>query len=111
MHNGAVEMFAKGITPSKTYYIGIDVYAGNPSGEGLFSVQLAPRVEKTTTDWKRLKNIKLQKGWQTVSFAYQVAEKNHTNNPVDNFLLQILANGFEADEPLWIDNVRIYCID
>ena len=110
-HNNTITIVANGIKPSKTYYIAVDVFADNLSGEGKFSLHLAPRVEKTTTDWKRLKDIKLRKGWQTVSFAYQVPEKNFTNNPVDNFILQICANNFEADEPLWIDNARIYCID
>ena len=110
-HNNPITIVANGIKPSKTYYIAVDVFADNLSGEGKFSLHLAPRVEKTTTDWKRLKDIKLSRGWQTVSFAYQVPEKNFTNNPVDNFILQICANNFEADEPLWIDNARIYCID
>ena len=110
-HNNTITIVANGIKPSKTYYIAVDVFAGNLSGEGKFSLHLAPRVEKTTTDWKRLRDIKLRQGWQTVSFAYQVPEQNFTNKPADNFILQICANNFEADEPLWIDNARIYCID
>ncbi len=109
--NGSIEMTANDIMPLKTYYIAVDVYAINPSEEGRLGLHLAPRVGKTTVDWKRMRDIRLKDGWQSISFAYKVAKDNHMHKPVDNFIMYIRADDFKADEPLWIDNVRIYCID
>ena len=106
--NTTVTLTCPGAKPGKTYYFALDVCANKVSAEGRFSIWTAPRAGKRNMDWKRLSNLKLKKGWQTISFAYQVPK----NNPnIDNFLFYVRGHLFENDEVLWIDNFRIYQLD
>ena len=105
--NGEYLLFANGIKPGKTYYIAADVYSSNASLEGKFNFMIAPRAGTQTLDWKRLTNLKLAKGWQTIAFAYQTPAQPN----VDNFFMIVQANYFELDEMLWMDNIRIYQLD
>ena len=105
--NGRYALSANGIKPGKTYYIAADVYSTNASLEGKFNFMVAPRSGTRTLDWKKIANLKLAKGWQTIAFAYQTP----TQFKVDNFYLVVQTDYFELDEMLWMDNFRIYQLD
>ena len=110
--NGNCFFVVKNIIPGKTYFAMMDVYIANSSGEGLLTFELAPRDEKNITlDWMSLRNVKLQKGWQTLSFSYKVPLKGYTRRAPSNILLRANCRNFELDEPVWMDNVRLYQLD
>lgn len=106
--NTTLALTSPGAKSGKTYYFALDVCANKVSAEGRFSIWTACRAGKRNLDWKRMSNIKLKKGWQTISFAYQVPK---TQMKIDNFLFYVGGKLFEDDEVLWIDNFRIYQLD
>lgn len=109
--NGNYYFFIKGITPGKTYLAVMDVYIENPSAEGLFNFELAPRCGNKNVDWMRLCDLKLKKGWQTFQFSYKVPERTYLGKSVDNILLRANCRNFETGEYVWMDNVRLYQLD
>ena len=89
----------------------MDVYIENPSAEGLFNFELAPRCGNKNVDWMRLCDLKLKKGWQTFQFSYKVPERTYLGKSVDNILLRANCRNFETGEYVWMDNVRLYQLD
>lgn len=109
--NGNYYFYIKGIQPGKTYLAMMDVYIENPSAEGLFNFELAPRSGSRNVDWMRLCDLKLKKGWQTFQFSYKTPVRTFVGKPVDNILLRANCRNFETGEYVWMDNVRLYQLD
>lgn len=109
--NGAV-YFTCNAEYGKSYLIMVDVYSGTTGGEGRLEFITNPRSGKGryNTQYNAFKNIRLNKGWQTISNTVHVSGSRNFL-PADSVYMYLGADFFEPDEPLWIDNVRIYKLD
>ena len=96
------------IESGKTYLFLCDVYIEKGSGEGRFSYHLAPSSGKSSPrGWIRQKDIVLSGGvWNTCSAVVTSKLKG-----VDSLHIRLYFQKFEKDEPVWIDNLRLYCLD
>lgn len=94
------------IEPGKTYLLLCDVYIEKGSGEGRFTTKTGPCRGKTPVNWIRVDSVPSGGSWNTFS---SVVSSNREG--VDNLDIQIYFQKFEQDEPVWIDNIRLYCLD
>ncbi|MBP5639373.1 MAG: DUF4838 domain-containing protein [Victivallales bacterium] len=109
--NGAVS-FTCQAEYGKFYMIMVDVFSEITGGEGRAEFLTNPRSGngRFNTQYHAFKNIRLTKGWQTISNIVHVSgERNGMK--ADSIYMYFGADFFESDEPLWIDNVRIYKLD
>ncbi len=106
--NGAVS-FTCQAEYGKFYMVMVDVFSETTGGEGRIEFVTNPRSGngRFNTQYHAFKNIRLTKGWQTISNTIHVSgERNGLK--ADSVYMYLGAELFESDEPLWIDNVRIY---
>ena len=105
MHRGAFLIHPK-IEPGKTYMFLCDVYIQNPEVEGRVSFNLGPSKGQLPLDWIRKLDQNPTAGtWNT----YSETVKGHAKG--DSVLIQVWVRNFEKDNPIWIDNLRLYCLD
>lgn len=107
--NGVVRIVHRKIVPGKTYMVLADVYTEKTSAEGRFNILTNPRIGERNCRYNRLRGIRLNAGWQTVSNTFVAFGLKST--PPDNILIRLWGENFEQDEPVWIDNVRLYRLD
>jgi len=74
--------------------------------EGRFSFNLGPSKGRLPLDWvHKLDQIPTAGTWNT----YSETVKGHVKG--DSVLIQVWVRNFEKDNPVWIDNLRLYCLD
>ena len=86
-----------------------DVYSPVNGGEGRVTLLSNPQSGNRNTQFNRM-IMPVSKGWQTIANAFQ-ATTYSPKLPVDRLLILLAADKFEKNEPLWIDNVRVYQLD
>ncbi|MBO5724353.1 MAG: DUF4838 domain-containing protein [Lentisphaeria bacterium] len=107
--NGCVRFIQKKIIPNKSYLVMVDVYADKISSEGRFTMLTNPRVGEKNSRYNILRDLRIVKGWQTISNTFVAHDRIQTKS--DNILIQISMNKFEPDESVWLDNIRLYQLD
>lgn len=106
--NGFYKYHVK-IDPKKSYLFLCDVFIAQGSGEGRFSCRIAPSSGTTPLQWLSLKNNILTGGvWNTYSMLIY---GNSRMAKADNLQIQLWFQNFEKNEPVWFDNIRLYCLD
>ena len=110
--NPFIRMIQKtGLVYGKKYMLMVDVYAEKESAEGEAFLLTNPTTRKNRNcSYILLPKIKLNKGWQTLSNTISFSG-NREGDPAEYFFLQFWCQKFEKDEPVWIDNVRLYQLD
>ena len=100
-----------GLVYGKKYMIMMDVYAEKESAEGEAFLLTNPITRKNRNcKYILLSKIKLNKGWQTLSNTISFTGERE-GLPAEYFMLRFWCREFEKDEPVWIDNVRLYQLD
>ncbi|MBO4492680.1 MAG: DUF4838 domain-containing protein [Lentisphaeria bacterium] len=94
------------IEKEKTYLFLCDIYIENGSGEGRFSTRIGPAADGKPRNWFRTEMIPTGGNWNTCSSVISGEGKG-----VNSLLIQLYFEKFENDEPVWIDNLRLYCLD
>ena len=92
------------IEPGKTYLFLCDVFIERGSNEGRFRINLAPSSGRIPRDWIRKENVLTGGQWNTYSMVV-------SHPSADNLQIQIGLRNFESTEPVWLDNLRFYCLD
>ena len=110
--NPLVRMIQKtGLVYGKKYMLQLDVYAEKESAEGEAFLLTNPTTrDDQNCEYILLSKIKLKKGWQTLSNTIHF-RGSRAGLPAEYFFLQFWCRKFEKDEPVWIDNVRLYQLD
>lgn len=107
--NGYYVLNAK-MEPDKNYLFLCDVYLEKGSGEGRFSYHLGPAVGQIPQNWFYGKDLIPTGGtWNTYSAV--VSHPAREGRMVDNLIIRLWLDKFESNEPVWIDNLRLYCLD
>ena len=109
--NGGVTLFCKA-EYGKHYMVMLDVYSPITGGEGRLELITNPRSGngKYNTQYHAFKGIRVNKGWQTLSNTIHVSGYRN-GKKADSVWVHLCAKFFENDQPIWIDNVRIYKLD
>lgn len=109
--NGGVTLFCKA-EYGKHYMVMLDVYSPATGGEGRLELITNPRSGngKYNTQYHAFKGIRVNKGWQTLSNTIHVSGFRNQKK-ADSVWVHLCAKFFENDQPIWIDNVRIYKLD
>ena len=96
----------------KYYMVMVDIYSKITGGEGRLEFITNPRSGngRYNTQYHSFRNIKVTKGWQTLSNTVHVSGARN-GMKADSVWMCLEAKFFENDQPLWIDNVRIYKLD
>ena len=110
--NPAIRMTQKtGLVHGKKYMLMVDVYVEKESAEGEAYLLTNPQTaDGRNTQYNLTSKIKLNKGWQTLSNTIELVGKRESMQ-AEWFFLQFWCEKFEKDEPVWIDNVRLYQLD
>ena len=110
--NPLIRMVQKtGLVYGKKYLLQIDVYAEKGSAEGEAFLLTNPVTRGIRNcSFNLLSRIKLNKGWQTLSNTISLSG-GLAGKPAEYIMLQFWCQKFEKDEPVWIDNVRLYQLD
>ena len=96
------------VKQGKTYLLIFSAFSPQGSAEGRLNYMLTPRRGKSNSDHVRHLNLTLTGGsWQTFTAAVTISN----SRKVDNMLVNIWTANFEKNEQIWIDNVRVYCLD
>ena len=103
--NGYYQIQPK-IEQGKNYLFLCDVYLENGSGEGRFSTRIGPAANGKPRNWFRTEMIPTGGNWNTCSSVISGNAKG-----VNSLLIQLYFEKFENNEPVWIDNIRLYCLD
>ena len=94
------------VKPGKTYLFMFDALINKPSIEGKLSYQLSGYAGNRVRSHTRYLNNRLTAGkWMTFSGICKSA------NQADNIRLLFWTRDFEADDEIYFDNVRVYCLD
>ena len=93
------------IEQGKTYMLVSDLFIEQGSSEGRFSYRLDPSLGRTSKHVIQQEFVLTGGRWNTCS-----AVISHPG-PVDNLKIMFFFQKFESDEPVWIDNIRFYCLD
>ena len=91
--------------PGKTYLFLCDLFIERGSNEGRFSYRLGPSKGVNAKLWTRQDFVPTGGLWNTYSAAI-----SHPGD-VDNLQIHLYFQKFENNEPVWIDNLRLYCLD
>ena len=94
------------IERGKTYLFLCDIFIEKGSNEGRFSTRIGPAKGSTPVSWFRTETIPTGGGWNSCSSVVSSDKPG-----VDSLLIQLHIEKFEQNEPIWIDNVRLYCLD
>ena len=110
--NPCIMMVQKsGLVYGKTYMVLMDVYIQKESAEGEAFFLTNPQTrDGRNTQYNLTSKIKLNKGWQTLSSTVTLLGKRG-KYPADCFMMEFWCQKFEKDEPVWVDNVRLYQLD
>ena len=110
--NPLIRMIQKtGLNYGKKYMVMVDVYVEKESAEGEAFLLTNPQTrDGKNTNYFLTSKIKLNKGWQTLSTTIGLEGKRE-DMQAEWFFLQFWCEKFEKDEPVWIDNVRLYQLD
>ena len=90
----------------KTYLFLCDVFIEKGSGEGRFSMKIGPSRDSAPVSWFQTEIIPTGGSWNTVSSVVSSSSEG-----VNSLQIQLYFEKFEKDEPVWIDNIRLYCLD
>ena len=83
-----------------------DVYLQNLEVEGKINFKLGPSKGLTPRSWiNKLDQIPTAGSWNT----YSETVTGHANG--DSVQIQIWLRNFERHNPVWIDNLRLYCLE
>ena len=94
---------------NKNYLFLCDLYIEKGSGEGRFTYKLGACEGNTLRKWTSGINLVPSGGtWNTYSALVSYFSDK---NLVDNLQIQLWFQKFESNEPVWIDNLRLYCLD
>ena len=105
MHRGGFLIHPK-IKPGKTYMFLCDVYIQRPEVEGRFNFHLGPSRGQLPLDWiRKLDQIPTAGTWNTYSETVKGDPRG------DSVLIQVWVRNFEKENPIWVDNFRLYCLD
>ena len=91
--------------PGKTYLFLCDLFIEQGSNEGRFSYRLGPSKGVVPRNWVRQDLVLTGGTWNTYSAAI-----SHPRD-IDNLQIHLYFQKFENTEPVWIDNLRLYCLD
>ena len=91
--------------PGKNYLFLCDLFIERGSNEGRFSYRLGPSKGVVPKNWLRQDFVPAGGFWNTYS-----AVISHPGD-IDNLQIQLYLQKFEDNEPVWIDNLRLYCLD
>lgn len=94
------------IERGKTYLFLCDVFIEKGSGEGRFQTKIGPARGSIPVNWFYTETIPSGGSWNTVCSVVSSDRKG-----VDNLHIQLWFQKFERNEPVWIDNLRLYCLD
>ena len=96
--------------PGKNYLFLCDVYIEKGSGEGRFSYRLGPSIGNVPRNWFNASDLIPSGGvWNTYSTV--VSHPRRESKNIDTLRIEMWLRNFEKDEPVWIDNIRLYCLD
>lgn len=90
----------------KTYLFLCDVFLEKGSGEGRFRTRIGPSKGTVPVSWSLSELIPTGGAWNTCSAVVSSSVPG-----VDTLQIQLYFEKFEADEPVWLDNLRLYCLD
>ena len=93
------------IERGKNYLFLCDVFIEQGSNEGRFSYRLGPSMGTRPRSWHKKVIVPSGGIWNTYS---AVVSSPH---PVDNLHIRLSFQKFEKHEPVWFDNLRLYCLD
>ena len=100
-----------GIPANKSYLLLFDVYTEKGSAEGRLTYKLGFAQGNVPKNWKSNKSLVLTPGiWSTFSAVIQIPE-NEAGKDAYHIRIPIWFNKFESNEPVWLDNMRLYCLD
>ena len=110
INNGYCQYIVPDIPPNRSYLLLFDVYAEKPSAEGRLSFKLGYEDNGKVHAWKTNKGLVITPGtWTTYSAVNKLPEiKPGTQLKIR---IPIWFTKFEKNEPVWFDNVRLYCLD
>ena len=95
----------------KTYLLLFDVYTEKGSAEGRLTYKLGFARGKLPGGWKTSRGLVLTPGsWSTYSAVVRLPKKLSEEEKI-SIRIPIWFTKFEPDEPVWVDNVRLYCLD
>ena len=94
------------IERGKTYLFLCDIFIEKGSGEGRFSTRIGPSRDSIPVTWFRTETKPTGGSWNTVSSVVSSSKEG-----VNSLQIQLYFEKFEKDEPVWIDNIRLYCLD
>ena len=96
--------------PGKNYLFLCDVYIEKGSSEGRLSYRLGPSTGMIPRNWFNVfDRIPTGGTWNTYStIASHPLVKGKI---VDTLQIEMWIKKFEQNEPVWLDNIRLYCLD
>ena len=94
------------VQAGKTYLFMYDVFSKKVSVEGKWNYALSPYRGKIAQQHFRYLNLRLESGkWNLFANVCKAWEKT------DNIVFLFYPKDFEKDDELFIDNIRVYCLD
>ena len=98
--------------PGKTYLVMFDARANKSSSEGKMNLRISPiRRDGKPRAHIPCYGLSVQQGaWQT--FSSVVTASSESGEKADeSMVFHIYGKNYEPDEKVWVDNVRVYCVD
>ena len=96
--------------PGKKYLFLCDVYIEKGSSEGRFSYRLGPSIGMEPRNWFNV-NGRIPSGGTWNTYSTIVSHPPRKGRNVDTLQIQMWFEKFEQNEPVWLDNIRLYCLD
>ncbi|OQA86640.1 MAG: hypothetical protein BWY31_01184 [Lentisphaerae bacterium ADurb.Bin242] len=98
--------------PEKTYLVMFDTYLPKPSVEGRLRYRLSNALDNVFANHVNYRNIVLSSGkWETYCGVCKTFRPNKWAKYPDQLFLDIYFQKFDKGENVYLDNVRIYCLD
>ena len=98
--------------PGRTYLFMFDARANKSSSEGKMNIRISPmmasgRAVRHVASY----GLSVPQGvWQTFSSVLTVSD-GKKGKPEEGVVFHIYGKKYEEDECVWLDNVRVYCVD
>ena len=98
--------------PGKTYLVMFDARANKSSSEGKMNLRISPmRSDGHSRAHIPYYGLSIPQGaWQTYS-GVVTASTAEGDIADESIVFHIYGKNYEPDEKVWIDNVRVYCVD
>lgn len=99
--------------PGKTYLVMFDAQANKSSSEGKINLKISPLDgEGHPTRHVSCYDLSVPQGmWQTYSGVVTALGGKNGKSEEKSIAFHIFGKNYEPDEKVWLDNVRVYCVD